>query len=327
MPQFGIEDLTVNINTVDRPRLLEACLDSLLRTTPPGAPLQIVFNGTPNETRERTIAQASSWQGPTSFVHLSEMLSIDESHNRALEGVSTSLVNFMGDDDLVLSNRFDSILNAFNTLEPLPAVVTTFARRMAGDAFYPNLASNKDLGSTTIQEWEEFHATGRAYELLWPGAVLRTDLLRQVGGFEARFAESFDNRIFSQMSFIGPVIALPERNFGFRVHSGSLSTSKWKVQSEVVRYVQVCHEANLQDIEEPTFLEFQRAEASDPVYVRARRRLRDQSRMHFRRGGEMMLKGRRLDGAKDLAASAVFWPPAFVEKVRDQFGSSFPFRR
>lgn len=322
MSTFEIDDLTVNINTVDRPEYLEAALRSLIEYTPAGASLQIVFNGTPEATRERTIAQAEQWQGPKRFVHLDEMLSIDESHNRALEGISTDLVNFMGDDDVVLGPRFEQILDAFNAMTPQPAVVTTFARRIAGDAFAPTIGSRKDLGPTTIEEWGKFHASGKSYELLWPGSVIRTDLLRDVGGFEQPFALSFDNRIFSQMSLRGPVIALPNRNFGFRIHAGSTSTSNWKAQNETVRFVEVCHRANIAGLPEPTLEQFRASEQADAPWVRAGRSLRDRSRIHFRRGGELALSGDWFNGALNLLASAAVWPPAFAEKVADQFGLS-----
>lgn len=318
---YGIEDLTVNINTVNRPEYLEACLKSLIETTPEGASLQIVFNGTPPDIRDRTIAQAQSWRGPTRFEYLEEMLSVDESHNQALAGIETPLVNFMGDDDIVLGSRFPAILDAFNTMEPEPAVVTTFARRIAGDAFTPAIGSNKDLGPTTVEQWREFHSTGQAYELLWPGSVLRTDLLRSFGGFEAPYAQSFDNRIFSQMSFLGPVVALPERNFGFRIHQGSMSSTNWQAQNEIVRFVAASHSANLEGRPEPTFEEFRHAESTDPSYVQLRRQLRDRSRIHFRKGGQLALGGDKARGVANIAASALLWPPAFIEKLADQVGS------
>ena len=319
--KYAIEDLTVNINTVDRPEFLDACLASLIETTPAGASLQIVFNGTPTETRERTIEQAADWQGPTRFEHLDEMLSVDASHNHALAGITTPLVNFMGDDDVVLAPRFPAILEAFNTTDPEPAVVTTYAKRIGGDSHEPTIGSNKDLGPTTVAEWRAFHATGQAYELLWPGSVHRTDLLRKIGGFEAPYAQSFDNRIFSQMSFLGPVISLRQRNFGFRIHQGSMSSANWKAQNEIVRFVAASHAARLQGRVEPTLEEFREAEAHDPSFVQIRRQLRDRSRIHFRKGGQLALGGERLQGAVNMAASALLWPPAFVEKVRDQLGT------
>lgn len=319
-PNYGVEDLTIAINTVDRPEYLAACVQSLIDTTPEGVSLQILFNSTEPAIRERTIAQVADWQGPTKFIHIDEIIPIDESHNAAFAAVETSLVNFMGDDDVVLGNRVPLIIEAFNSVEPLPSVITTFARRIAGDPHNPIIGSNKDLGPTTVQEWREWHESGRAFELLWPGSVLRVDALRSLGGWEPEFAMSFDNRIFSQMSFHGPVLALPDRQFGFRIHQGSLSTSKWKGQREVVRYVAACHEANVAGVPEPKFADFQAGERNDPAWKRYSRALRDESGLNFRVGGAKFLSGDRVAGALHLVKAAVLWPPAFVEKVRDQFG-------
>ncbi len=318
--RFGIEDLTVNINTVDRPEYLEACLASLIETTPEGAPLQILFNATADETRERTIEQAKAWRGPTKFIHIADIVPVDESHNRALAGIETPLVNFMGDDDIVLGNRLPKILDAFNTLDPEPSVVTTFAKRIAGDAFKPAIGSNKDLGPTSVSEWKAWHDSGEAFELLWPGSVLRVDMLRSIGGFEKPFSQSFDNRIFSQMSFHGPVVSLTDRDFGFRIHQGSMSSANWKKQNEIVRFVAACQRANIAGVAEPTYEEFAAAEASDPAHIRAQRQLRDRSRIHFRKGGQLALSGDKVHGVANIAASLLLWPPAFIEKVKDQIG-------
>ena len=321
--RFEVEDLTIAINTLDRPDFLWACVESLLETTPVGVSLQVLFNGSEAEVRERTIEQVADWPGPTKFIHLDEIAPIDESHNTALAAVETRLVNFMGDDDVVLGRRIPRIIDEFNRTDPTPAVVTSFARRIAGDALAPTLGSNKDLGPTTVAEWRVWHESGTAFELLWPGAVLRVDALRAIGGWELEFAPSFDNRIFSQMSFHGPVLAIPDRQFGFRIHQGSLSTSRWKSQREIVRFVAACHRANIEGRPEPTLEQFQADEKADPLWRRYARDLRDQSGLHFRVGGAKALSGDRAAGAGHLAASAALWPPNFVEKVRDQVGRGY----
>ncbi len=319
MRGYTIEDLTVNICTVNRPEYLDACLESLLQTTPPGAPLNIVFNGTPSSSRERTMQQASAWKGPVHFEHIPEMASLDTSHNLALELVKTPLVNFMGDDDVALAPRFNQILDAFNQTDPEPAVVTTFARRIAGDAAQPTIGSRKNLGPTTVPEWKRWRDEGLIFEMLWPGAVLRTDLLRSSGGFEAKFNQAVDNRIFTKLAIDAPVLALPNWDFGYRIHQGSLSTSNWKRQNEHVRLVKACHWATHQNLPEPSLKDFLEAEASDPFWVQAKRDLRDRSRMHFRRGGALALGGHRVQGFGNLALSGLLWPPAFFDKLTDQF--------
>ncbi len=319
-PRYAIEDLTVNICTVDRSEMVEACLRSLIETSPEGVSLQVVFNGSSPDMRDRVIELASTWRGPTRFIEIPEMVPVDESHNQALAGIVTPLVTFMGDDDVALHPRLHRILDAFNSLHPHPAVVTTFARRIAGDPFEPVIGSNKDLGPTSVEEWARWHESGEPFEMLWPGAVMRTELLRSIGGFEPAFSKSFDNRIFSQLSFLGPVLAVPDRGFGFRIHQGSMSTSSWKEQSRIVRFVRACHQANLAGSVEPTYEAFAASEAADPGLTRLRRSLRDRSRVNFRKGGALSLSGNRVAGTAHLVASVLLWPPAFIEKVGDQLG-------
>jgi len=316
--KFSVEDLTVNINTVDRPQYLDACLASLLRTTPAGVSLQIVFNGSPAETVQKTIAQAQTWEGPTNFVVLEEILPISESHNRALESIETSLVNFMGDDDVVLGNRLPILIAEFNRNDPTPVVVTSYAHRIAGDPYYPSIGSIKKLGPTTISEWRQFHQSGEPFELLWPGAVLDVEALRSIGGFEQPFEMSFDCRIFSQMSFAGPVIASTDRQFGFRIHQGSMSSSNWDAQRENLRFIGACHRARVLGNEVPTYEEFRADESARSPFVALEQRRRDRSQMLFRTGGQQWLAGDKVAGGKNLMQSAITWPPAFVQKVLDQ---------
>lgn len=319
---YGPADLTVNVCTVDRHDQLLACLDSLLRTTPAGVALNVVFNGTPQRTVDAATHKIDSWNGPTNQRVLPATVPATDSHNLALSLAQTPLVNFMGDDDLVLGERIPGILEAFNELETAPLVVTTFARRIAGDAYRPRIGSNKDLGPTNINAWASWRDCGQMFEMLWPGAVISVEALRSIGGFEADFDRTFDNRIFTRLSSIGPVLSLPERNFGYRIHEGSLSTSNFLLQSLQVRHVQACRTAEIEERTPPTRDEFARAEAAAPFLVRKRTHLRARSRMHFRRGSAFLLEGgKRLDAAQNLALSAILWPPAFIEKLRDQGGA------
>lgn len=326
--RYTIEDLTINVCTVDRHHQLLACLDSLTETTPPGAPLTVVFNGSPAEMIDAARERIDAWPGPTHLEIVEDTLPVTDSHNLALSLVKTPLVNFMGDDDIVLGERLPLILDAFNDLDPEPLVVTTFARRIAGDTYRPRIGSGKELGPTTIEGWAQWRDDGRMFEMLWPGAVLNTEALRSIGGFEADFDRTFDNRIFTRLSVLGPVLSLPDHNFGYRIHEGSLSTSNFILQSQQVRHVQACRTAELEGRPPPTRAEFVRSEEEAPLHERLRTRLRAQSRMHFRRGSAFLFgDGRKAEGLGHLAAAAAIWPPAFIEKVLDQRQPLESFKR
>jgi hypothetical protein len=316
--KFRVEDITININTVNRPGYLESCIDSLKKTTPEGVPLQIVFNGTPADIRQPALDRAEGWNGPTNFVILDEILPIADSHNRALETIETPLVNFMGDDDVVLGNRLPLIIDAFNSNEPTPVCVTSYARRIAGDAFEPGIGSLKAMGPTTIAEWRRWHRSGEPFEMLWPGSVLDTEALRSIGGFSTEFANIFDVQVFSNLSFVGPVLSITDEQFGFRIHSGSNSTTNWGNQRQLLRYFRVCHEAQLDGIEPPTMDAFQQSEAEQPRWQQIRRNRYENAQLMFRLGGEHWVSGKKLDGAKYFAKSILSSPAAFITKVGDQ---------
>lgn len=315
---FRVEDITVNINTVNRPGYMEACIESLIETTPGGVSLQIVFNGTPAEIREPALERAKVWDGPTNFVVLDDILPIATSHNHALSSIKTPLVNFMGDDDVVLGNRLPKIVEAFNSNSPTPVGVTSYARRIAGDAFEPNIGSLKSLGPTTITQWRRWHRSGEPFEMLWPGSVLDTEALRSIGGFSEEFANIFDTQVFSQLSFVGPVLSITDDQFGFRIHSGSNSTSNWGPQRQLLRYFRVCHEAQLDSIDPPTREEFERIEASQSRVQRLRRERNENAQLNFRLGGEHWLSGQKAKGLTFFARSFLSSPAAFVSKVDDQ---------
>lgn len=316
---YGVADLTINICTVNRQEQLLAAMDSLLRTTPEGVSLYMMFNGSPPEMVEAAQSRVEAWKGPTNVEVLDEIIPVTESHNHALSLIRTPLVNFMGDDDVVLGERVPAILDAFNTLEEEPIVVTTFAKRVAGDAHNPRIGSNKDMGPTSVAEWKQWRDEGRMFEMLWPGAVLNVEALRSIGGFEADFARTFDNRIFTRLSAIGPVLSIPDRNFGFRIHEGSISTTKFMAASQQVRHVQACRTAEVEGRTAPTVEEFVKMEQEAPAHQRVRVYLRSKSRSHFRRGSAHLFEGDRpLEAFRHLATAAVVWPPAFFEKLLDQ---------
>lgn len=316
---YSAKCLTINVCTVDRRDHLLACLESLSATTPEGVSLIVLFNGTPTSIVEAALPLIEAWNGPARHVVLPKTIPLTESHNLALSMVTTPLVNFMGDDDLVLAPRIAPILDAFNSLDPQPLVVSTFARRIAGDARRPRVGSNKDLGPTSIDEWRRWRDNGRMFEMLWPGAVLATEALRSIGGLDPNFDRTFDNRIFTKLSALGPVLSLRNRDFGYRIHEGSLSSSSFLLQSQQVRHVQACRTAELEGRTEPSPEAFAQSERNAPLLTRLRVDLRARSRMHFRRGSAQLLEGGNIaSSARHIILSAILWPPAFIEKLRDQ---------
>jgi glycosyltransferase involved in cell wall biosynthesis len=316
---FTTADLTIALPTIGRPGYLQAAIESLLATTPDDVSFLLVLNGCPPETRPSIEPLVERWPGPVEVVELADRVPLDESHNTALRLCTTPLVSFMGDDDVVIEPRLERMVSLFD-LEPTPLVVSSFAKRTGGTADEPVFAGNKDLGATTIAEWERRRDRGELFELCFPSAIFRTDAVRAIGGFEGKFGSTIDVAVFSRLSRQGPVITDPKRSFGYRIHDGSVSTADGAKLAELLRYVGVCIGAMDAGEPEPTFDQFQAAEAAQPVARRFARRRRVAAQVRFRRAGAAMLRGDRVDGARHLAVSALSSPTVFARKVIDQLG-------
>lgn len=316
---YNPSDLTVALCTIGRPGYLQAAIESLLETTPGGVSFLTVLNDCPPETRASIEPLLQSWPGPVEVVELTDRLPLHESHNTALRRCQTELITLMGDDDLALEPRFERMIELFD-LEPAPLAVSSFAKRTGGTAAEPVFAGNKDLGPTTIAEWERWRDAGKLFELCFPAALFRTEAVRALGGFEEKFGPTMDVAAFTRLSRQGPVIADSKRTFGYRIHDGSVSTADGAKLAELLRYVGVCMAAMDAGEQEPTFDEFRAGEASQSALARFNRGRRVAAQVRFRRAGAAMLRGDRLDGARHLAVSAVASPGVFARKVVDQAG-------
>lgn len=316
---YTTSDLTVALCTIGRPGYLEAAIESLLETTPDDVSFLLVLNGCPPETRPAVEPLLERWVGPVEVIEISDRLPIEGSHNTALDRCRTELITLMGDDDLALEPRFERMIELFD-LEPTPLVVSSYAKRTGGTAAEPVFAGNKDLGPTTIAEWEQWRDDEKLFELCFPSAIFRTAEARAIGGFEGKFGPVLDVAIFTRLSRQGPVIADPRRTFGYRIHDGSVSTADGAKLAELLRYVGVCMAAMDSGQDEPTFADFQAEEAAQPARQRFTRGRRVAAQIRFRRAGAAMLRGDRLEGARHLAISAVSSPTVFARKVIDQAG-------
>ena len=182
MAELSLTDLTVNVNVVDREDYVVACLESLLKTTPAGPRLNVLFNGSRPGLIDRTSALLEQWSGPSSTIVLDSTEPLWKSHQIALDAVETTLANFMGDDDIILEPRLQDIVDGFNEITPTPGAITTFAKRIGPSLDPVRIGSNKDLGPVTVEEWRRLSERGAMFEMNFSGAVFRTESVRRAGG-------------------------------------------------------------------------------------------------------------------------------------------------
>ncbi len=313
-------DLTIAICTIGRNGYLQAAIQSLLETTPPGVTLRVVLNAPddPAMSVENIRELVAEWNGPADVSKLDERKSIVGSHSAALDAVDTDFVTFMGDDDLVLEPRVHRILELFATVTPTPAVVGSYCRRVSGTHTHPRFSTNKDYGPTTVEGWRERVASGELLEVVFPSAVYRTQLLRDAGGFEERFGSAMDLATFTRLGFDHPIIADPRRTFAHRVHDGSITSSNPREHAARLNYTRVCMDALRDGRPEPTWDEFVENNAGLGPIARIGAARQTMSETLFRQGGAAIASGSWTRGTSKALASAALSPSTFLRRSKSQ---------
>ena len=317
--EFSTRDLTIAVCSIGRAGYLEAALESLLETTPPGVCLHLVLNK-PSDTSLETDLEniVARWNGPSEVSVLPDRLDIAGSHNVALSSCSTRLITFMGDDDLVLQPRAEHLTSLFNSIKPTPAVVGSFSRRATGPPEATRLSTNKDYGPSSLAEWEAARSSGELIEVVFPSAVFHTERLRSIGGFEPRFGSAMDLASFTRLGMEAPVLADPIRSFAHRIHDGSVTTSAAAEHAQRVRYTAASMQAIRDGTEEPSWENFVRAEQATPISQRLRSNRTTESASLFRQGGAAYASGSRYRGLAKLGAAAMISPSTFLSRLRAQ---------
>ncbi len=318
-----LADLTVNICTVDRPEKLRAALQSLLDTTPPGPSLQLLLNEASPETWPAIEPLVEEWRGPVNVIRINKRLPVTQSHQRALDAISTRLVNFMGDDDLVFADRFTEAIEMFNSVPDLK-LVGTWCERIGGDADNVVRKGRMDIGPVTLEEWAAYRDSSTPVQYCFPAVVLDTAAAREAGGFQDRFGSAMDAALTGYVGRKWPCLTQTERRFGFRIHDGSDSANNFAAQFERYEYFEDCLRALNAGREEPTLDEWQADQAARPWLKRKSHERMVRSRHMFRRSGAALVDSRRADFVKYAVLSLVAWPPQFFSKAFEQRGRATP---
>jgi hypothetical protein len=102
---YHASDLTVSLIARQRPKLLEATLESIAETSPSEVVLQVLLNPPQDDVSGVVRRFGMRWPGTLKTLSTSTPLDFVDAHNLALEQVETPLVNFMGDDDVNIGLR------------------------------------------------------------------------------------------------------------------------------------------------------------------------------------------------------------------------------
>jgi Glycosyl transferase family 2 len=317
---YHASDLTVSLIARQRPELLDVTLESIAETSPSDVVLQVLLNPPQDDVSEVVRRFGMRWPGTFKVLSTSTPLDFVDAHNLALEHVDTPLVNFMGDDDVNIGPRLSRQLDFLNTETDVLAC-GTYAYRVGGRPGQKlRVGGRSAMGPSNRDACNALVANGQLIYLSFPSVVAQTRALRSIGGFRNEFGIAADVDLWSRLALLGPVLAIPEYLFGFRIHDASGSTALFWEGEERTRFAQACAKARSQGVTEPTLDEWRQAWNEEGPMTRWLTRRRSASRFYFRRAGAAFVERRYPTTARYLVASFLLSPGACFSKLHGQLG-------
>jgi glycosyltransferase involved in cell wall biosynthesis len=226
-------EVTVVIPTRDRSTLLQGALRSALGQEGICLEVLAVDDGSTDATPD---VLAGVEDERLRVLRNAHPRGVAHARNRALEAARGSWIAFLDDDD-VWSPRF--LRTLLDAVDERRDAVLAYARTIMLDGrrepiqVLP-LAQPPDL----LRELLRRNAIGAPC-----GVVLRTDVVRRVGGFDERLSLRADWDLWIRMAHEGPGVACPEVLVGYTRHLESMSLVHLEAAGPELRYLAEKHDA------------------------------------------------------------------------------------
>lgn len=219
-------EVTVVVPTYNRPDWLERCVASVLDQRDVELQLVIVDDASTDDTprRLRTIDDRR-----VTAISLPQNAGLSTARNRGLADARGRFVMFLDDDDWLEQGGLRALCNGLES-HPI-AVAAVGARRVwfTTESYqrrdsHPRTRRVRDVTDDLLLNWSAV-----------PGQNLfRTELVRQIGGFDASVVQCEDRDLSLRLAVLGPYVLCPETVMTYRVHPGQTRPANLRALREIV---------------------------------------------------------------------------------------------
>lgn len=237
---------------------------------------------------------------------------ISRALNHALQLVKTDWVARFDADDVMEPNRLERQLE-FMKRHPDLAVGSCWARyidhqgRVVGE--YKN-----DL--TTPEILRQRLADNQVIYVVHSGAIIRRDIVQEVGGYRTSFDLSEDTDLWNRIAEHGHLVLVqPEFLLTVRVHPSSATRTGSRRQAQQARWLEITARERRAGRRESTVEELERAEREAPWYRRLNQARQDEGQVLYKAAVIARVNGQTALMAATLAGSMLFYPSYCVSNV------------
>lgn len=231
--------------------------------------------------------------------------------NRGLREASHDWVAIIDHDDIALARRLEQQATAI-ACNPDARVIGTYGIEI-------NSAGKKigevPLGPVTVDDFWRQRRQNAWITFVHSSVVLHRPTVLALGGYREAFSSAADSDLWSRVADYHPVISVPENLVLYRVHSRSMSFTRYFDQQRAVRWIRACQNARRTDRTEPTLAAFIASERGW-LGIRRLKLLRYDWMMYFlRRRRLYRSEGEHLRGCLLFLAAAALDPLRAARQV------------
>ncbi len=266
-------------------RFLREAIESVLNQTYKDFEFIIVDDGSTDSTP--AILQSYAEKDPRVKIIRGGKIGISRAMNLGIEASQYPWIARMDADDVCLPRRLEASIEAAQA-NPDVVVWGTYIHHINAKG---KILSTSKVGPLTREQFLEERKNGRVIQVINPSALLRKDIIEKVGGYKDAFSGTEDVEIFDVMAEYGPILCIPEALVLYRIHSYSVSMTKFMTQRKLARYIEARRKARLAGEALPTLDSFLANYDNRPWRERLRRYLSDLQGLNYRRAGLAYAEG------------------------------------
>lgn len=238
--------------------------------------------------------------------------------NYGIEIAQYPWIAIMDADDIALPHRFKRQMKA---IEEDPEVITWGSYISHINSTGKVLSVNK-VGPSTHEEMNQRIQQGIPVFIMHPTALIRKDIVEQVGGYNQAFTPAEDIELFSRVIEHGPILAIPEVLLLYRIHGRSLSMTNMAVQQQYTNYVKLRYENRLTNTPMLTLEDYLEAQKKKSFLQRLRWQMQLTRSLYYRRAGMAYGEGKWIKALSYFAFSAIIDPRYAIPRVWQQLVSA-----
>ncbi len=220
----GPPSVSVVIPTYKHADFVLSALESAFVQTFGNVEIIVINDGSPDDTRKLLIPLADA--GKIVYVEQSNS-GVANARNKGLELASGEFIAFLDDDDVWYPDKLEWQSEALCPNESVCGV--------CGEADWLG-DPPAGHGVSHVPALIDLATLLNGNPIRTPGQTLfRTELVRQVGGFDQSIAGADDWDLYLKLARIKPILGVQRRCIQYRWHSGNNSRSYWRMWSGLRR--------------------------------------------------------------------------------------------